>query len=724
VRAFLRPEWALERRLLFVALCWTCVLGGISVRLWRIQVARSAELTEIANSQYQDKIPILPDRGLILDRNGEALALSLDCVSVVANPSQVDDPEGTAVAVATLLGESARAIRPRLEAPTRFEWLERKVSPAVGEAIERLALPGIYTIPDKERVHPAGRCFTPVVGTTDTDGKGTEGVELWCDSLLTGRMGGRVLQRVAGAKPRPNMLWESRSPEAGRSVVLTLDTRLQRIVEAELADAVAAAAARRGLAVVLDPHNGEVLAMAAVCGSAESRAGVRPAMNLITGTQFEPGSTFKVVAYAAALERQLFRPTDLLNAEGGVWSLGSMVIHDEEKNGLITFTEAFEHSSNICAAKIAMRVGDEDYYRMARRFGFGTRTGVDLPGEIPGLLRRPDDWSARSLATLAFGYEVSVTALQLASAYAAIANGGILYEPRIIKEIVDRKGRTLHAFPTRPIRRVVSPETARVLRQLMEGVVVEGTAKGAYLDRWAIAGKTGTARKAAEQWRGYDRSRIAASFAGFFPAWDPQLVAVVVIDEPQGGIRYGGLLAAPAFRSMVERFVNTAPVPLVTSAAPMVGPMPPADSRDGWEGFRAGRMPRAAVASDSASAADGDAPARRDATVLAHADTSVADGEAGAHAEAHAAVAADSLSDAVVVPDVRGGSLRLGLRAMRAAGLEPVVQGSGIVTGHDPAPGTLVARGARIVLRGSPPQPAEEGAGVVQAAAWRDRGTR
>ncbi len=687
------------------------LLAWIAARFGEIQIRKSDEYRDLARRQHLDKIALPTDRGLILDRNGEILAVSLDCVSVVANPSQVKGATAVAERLAPLLHEPSRAIARRLTTVSHFEWLKREVSHEVGEVVERMRLPGIYTIPDKQRVHPGGQKLSAIVGVTDIDDRGLEGIELACDTLLAGTPGWQVLQRVAGHSPQANLSWTGRSPEAGRSVELTINTQIQTVVELELGRIVRESGARRGIAVALDPRNGEVLAMAASVGRARDAA-VRPTMNLITSMQLEPGSTFKLVAFAAALEKRLYHRTDLINGEKGRANLGGYVLHDAHPNGLISFQEAFERSSNICTAKVANRVGAEAVYRMARRFGFGTRTGIDLPGEIPGLLRKPRDWSGRSLGTIAIGHEVTVTPLQLACAYAAVANGGILYEPRVVRRIVDRGGRTVKEFPARPVRRVVDEGTARLLSEFMQGVVVEGTAKKAYMTRWTIAGKTGTAYKVADGRRGYDQRRVVSSFAGFVPAWDPKIVAVVVIDEPEDQLE-GGQVAAPAFRAMVERLVSTSPVPLCAMDASFVGPAPSREDFVSWEGFLANRPPREREGGGGDGEVNGAAGTPSTDAKRARATTSRerrATGRAGQRAGAPADSAPAPVPVGPEVPDLFGMSLRLAVRTLREAGFEPVVEGTGLVLEQSPAAGTPALAGSRVRLRG-------DAAEVVLAAA-------
>lgn len=674
-----------ERRILFLCLAGCLALAWVVAELWEIQIVRAEEYAARAREQYEDRVEILPDRGRIVDRYGDPLAVTVERADVIAYPRWIEEPARVAERLAQFIDTPVARIEEMLASGKGFQRIKREASVEVGIAIDSLDLPGIDVTQGKKRIYPAGDCLAAVVGKTDTEQKGIEGIELSYDKLLQGESGYRYLQKVNRGRSQPNMRWGEVPPKPGESVVLTIDTRLQRIVKYELDRTVRLHRAKKGLAVALDPHTGEILSMAASCGEDDARQSTASTMNLITGMQFEPGSTFKLVTYGAALEHALYRRTDLLDAEGGNAHVGNRTVRDVEHLGLVTLDEAFIHSSNVCAAKVGLKVGDERFFRMARAYGFGTRTGVDFPGEVGGSLPRPRNFSSTTLATLAFGYEVNVTALQLACAYAAVANGGVLYEPHIVKKIVNAKGKTVREVPVRPVRRVVSEETARILRELMQGVVAEGTAKGAYLDRWAIAGKTGTAKKTREGARGYE-NRYVASFAGFFPAWDPKLVLVVVIDEPREGEYYGGAVAAPAFREMVNRIVSTASIPVAPQNDRLVGPAPAWDARATWDGFLNER--ESARDRERAKALAG-AVARADSTALAAA---AADPDsASREAAARLALAGTPL------PDVTGMTVRRAMTILADRGHEVDVRGRGVVVEQRPPAGTRV-EGASVVV--------------------------
>ncbi|MFN0151378.1 MAG: penicillin-binding protein [bacterium] len=679
-----------ERRILFVCCVGSVALAWVVARLWEIQIARADEYAARAREQYEDRVEILPDRGRILDRYGDPLAVSVERADVLAYPRWVAEPAAVAATLARFIDTPVDRIEEMLTSGKGFQRIKREATVEVGIAIDSLNLPGIDVAQGKKRIYPAGDCLAEVVGKTDTEQKGIEGIELSYDKLLQGQSGYRYLQKVNHGRSQPNMRWGESPPKPGESVVLTIDTRLQRIVKYELDRTVAHHRAKKGLAVALDPNTGEILSMAASCGAEEARASTASTLNLITGMQFEPGSTFKLVPYGAALEHALFRRSDLIDAEGGTAHVGSRTVRDVEHLGLVTLDDAFIHSSNVCAAKVGLAVGDERFYRMARAFGFGTRTGVDFPGEVSGSLPRPRNFSSTTLATLSFGYEVNVTALQLACAYAAVANGGILYEPHIVKKIVNAKGKTVREAPVRPVRRVVSEDTARILRELMQGVVAEGTAKGAFLDRWAIAGKTGTAKKTREGARGYD-NRYVASFAGFFPAWDPKLVLVVVIDEPREGEYYGGAVAAPAFREMVSRIVSTASIPIVPENDRLVGPEPKWTAKNAWDGFlneREGVRDRERAKSLAQSIARADSAAI--AAVEANPDTS-------AREESMRLALAGS-----PVPDVTGMTVRRAMSLLADRGHEVQVRGRGVVIEQIPAAGSRAEQGSVVVIVADP----------------------
>lgn len=543
------------------AALWLLLFGG----LVRIQVFEHETYRERADRQHTRRVVIHGNRGRILDRTGEMLAGTLSAPTIVANPSQIRDlgqTEESCRSLSALLGLPIGAVRGPLAREGGFAYIARKVDPDAGDRVAAAGLAGIACIPEKDRIYPYEKLARPVVGITDVDMNGIEGIEKQFDSHLSGEDGWKVLQAIPSRGPRPLPGFPFCPPRDGCDVLLTLDTPLQSIVELELERAVEKTEAACGMALAMEPSTGDILAMATVLSAQEAReAGRVPLMNRCVAAQFEPGSTFKIVTYSAAFEEDAVSPLEVFNAGNGEMSFGSYTIHEARTSRYdrLLAREGFEKSSNIVSAQIAYRLGGrgsgsydrsvEKLYSYARAFGFGARTGIALPGEVPGVLRRPADWSGRSLGTVAYGQEIAVNLVQLASAYAAIANDGVLMEPRIVREIRWPDGSVRERIPPRAVRRVVSSETAALMRDLMRGVVDHGTGKEADLKIWPTAGKTGTAEMMVEG-GGYSETRFTPSFIGFAPADDPEiLLAVVLVDVSK--VFYGGVVAGPVFREIL-----------------------------------------------------------------------------------------------------------------------------------------------------------------------------
>ncbi|HEU5394293.1 MAG TPA: penicillin-binding protein 2, partial [Candidatus Methylomirabilis sp.] len=502
--------------------------------------------------------------GMITDRHGRELAVSLEAQSLYAHPGAVRAPRAAAAALAPILGQSRGEVLRRLTADKPFVWLQRKLPARQAEVLASLSLPGIGLLPETRRSYPRGELAAHLVGFVGLDDAGLEGVEYQYDALLgggprfvTGRVDalGRVLFRDEGP-PRP----------APVDLVLTVDEVIQYVAERELQRAVAKAQAQAGSVLVLDPGSGEVLALANVPtfspdAFAEGSAPAR--RNRALADSYEPGSVFKMVLAAAALEEGLVRPEELFFGEHGVIEVAGVKIRDHEPYGWLTFSQVVARSSNVGAIKVGQRLGRSTYYSYLSGFGFGARTGVDLPGETPGLLRRPRQWSAVSIGALSIGQEVSVTSLQLVSALAAVANGGRLYQPHVLKAVRGEAGAATREIPPQVVRQVISPETARRLTAILVEAVERGTGKAAAVPGYTVAGKTGTAQKLDRETGLYSRSKVVASFAGFVPAESPRLAILVVLDEPAHD-RWGGSAAGPAFREIAREvlgYLNVPPSP-------------------------------------------------------------------------------------------------------------------------------------------------------------------
>jgi cell division protein FtsI (penicillin-binding protein 3) len=536
-------------------------LAVISGRLFSLQVRQHPKLVEAANRQYRRLVPLVSRRGTIYDRNGRQFAGSLRVSSIFAQPSQVEDPEGAAVGLAKALSLSVQRVLEGLRSDKPFLWIKRRVSPEEAMAVSQLGFKGIGSIAESKRFYPKQELGAHLLGFVGVDDRGLEGLELQYDGCLAGKP--RWVVREQDALRRP-IFREEAGEAQGCDLYLTIDEVIQYVTERELEAAVSRVQAVSGTAIVMDPLTGEILALANFPSFnpnryAESHSFAR--RNRAVADYYEPGSAFKVVVGAAALEERLVQPGDRLNGEGGAIEVGGIVIRDHERFGTITFSEVLAHSSNVGAIKVGMRLGKSLYYDYISGFGFGNLTGIDLPGETPGRIRRPKDWSAVSLASLSIGQELSVTPLQMLVAVSALANGGTLVRPYVAGSVRAADGKVIsHGSPVQ-LRRVITEKTARTLTDILKGVVTDGTGKAAAIEGFEVAGKTGTSQKLDRATGRYSRQKVVASFVGFVPATQPRLAIVVVIDEPKT-LQWGGSIAAPTFREIAReslKYLKIAP---------------------------------------------------------------------------------------------------------------------------------------------------------------------
>jgi cell division protein FtsI (penicillin-binding protein 3) len=528
-------------------------LAGVAARLCQLALVDGGRLASLAHRQHSETEQVRPLRGAILDRSGEPLAMSTRADSVFLRPSELPG-DGSGAAVARALSIPRVEWLQKVSTTAPFTWLKRQASPGELERLRALNIPGVGTVPELRRFYPHGRMASPVIGFAGVDSQGLEGIELAYDTYLRGAAAEMSVERDARGRKFVASGWEGDLARRGANVVLTLDSSLQYVAERELDLRVADTRAKGGLVLVLDPRRGEILALAQNPSFDPNRRGGidRDRLrNRALADAYEPGSTLKGLLAAAALEHHVVTPSDRFYCEKGHYSFAGKTIHDHQAHGTLSFAEILQVSSNIGATKIAERLGSKSYYQTLRAFGLGSPTGVDLAGEQAGILRPLGAWKPIDLATASFGQGVAVTPLQLAVAYAAIANGGILMRPYIVKQIVDEQGDVLVENQPTVVRRVMSDATARQVTKILEGVVApKGTAPAAAVPGLKIAGKTGTAQKVDFARGGYSRGRIA-SFVGYFPADDPQLVMLVIIDEPKSTI-WGGTAAAPVFRAIAE----------------------------------------------------------------------------------------------------------------------------------------------------------------------------
>lgn len=553
----------MKMRILAIFLTLLLALGGIAVKLFAIQIHHGERFAERATKQYQRLVPLVSRRGTIFDRMGRELAVSLRVSSVFAHPAAVAAPAETARILAPVLGQPRRELQARLSSDKTFVWLQRQLEPHQASAIADLGLKGVGLFPESRRFYPRQELAAHVLGMVGLDDRGLEGVEHLYDDLLGGKPQFVVAQQDALGR----LVFRQEEPKAPIfDVYLTLDEVLQYISERELARAVERSGAKAGTVVILDPGSGEILALAnhpTFDPNHYKKAGSGAKRNRASADYVEPGSIFKVILAAGALEEGIVRPTDQFHGEHGAIEVGGVTIRDHEKYGWLTVRQVLAQSSNVGAIKIGQKLGKSLYYHYISAFGFGSLTGVDLPGETPGLIRRPKGWSALSLPVLSLGHEVSVTPIQFATAFAAVANGGTLMRPHVVRSLRAHDGTPVRRVEPVVVRRVISEGTARTVLDMLTSAVEEGTGKEAAVPGYRVSGKTGTAQKVDPLTGRYSHRKVVASFVGAFPAEAPRLVILVMIDEPDT-LRWGGSIAAPTFREIAQdaaKYLKLTPSP-------------------------------------------------------------------------------------------------------------------------------------------------------------------
>ena len=547
---------------------WTAIIAG---RLIQLQVLDHKSYLQQARRQQEQTVEISPVRGVIYDRNLRPLAMSVEVESIFAVPAEIPDAMATARLLGRVLDLNAKQLAKKLDGDGSFSWVKRKVSAREADRIRQLNLKGIHFQKESKRFYPKRELAAHVLGHVGVDDQGLAGLELVYDKAIRGRPGEMLMERDARRR------WFGRTgrpPSPGENLVLTLDEGIQYIVERELDAAMTETRAQAGAVVVQDPRTGEILALANrptfnpnnFAGSSEDAM-----RNFAVGAIYEPGSTFKIITMASAFEEGEATPDEQLDCQMGVINVAGHTIHDWKAFGILTVAQAFENSSDVCAIKLAMRVGNQDLYHHILGFGFGARTGIELPGETRGMTRAPEHWWKASIGAIAMGQEIGVTPLQMVAAASVIANDGIWVKPSIIRgnhlerrEIQPKSEiQPAAVFPeiaAREGRRVISPQTAARMQRLMEGVVEVGTGKSAKPKGYTAAGKTGTAQKLDPATGTYSLHDFVASFVGFTPAEAPQLAMIVVLDSPRG--RYhGGEIAAPCFRRIAEQALAYRNVP-------------------------------------------------------------------------------------------------------------------------------------------------------------------
>ncbi len=531
-------------------------------RLFFIQFFRSAYFTGIAQTQHNLFVELEPRRGSIYDSNLKPQAVNISVDSLYASPDQIPDREKEKIIKQLLpvLNADYAYLKDRLYRKKSFIWLARKITPAQSEAIKQLNIKGLGLMKESKRSYPNGYLASHIIGFSGLDNIGLEGSELYYDSFLKGTGGWALILRDA-RQNKLNLEERMVLPSDGFDLVLNIDEVIQYIAERELDKTFKAYHAKAANIVVMDPHTGAILAMAnrpTFDLNDYSSAEKDKRRNRSICDLLEPGSVFKIVTTAAALQENKVSEEDNVFCENGAYKVGGHILHDHRPHGWLKFREVIEQSSNIGTIKVAQILGPDFLYRYIRLFGFGAKSGIDLPGEIQGMIKEPRFWSKTSITAIPMGQEVGVTVLQLASAISVIANGGQLMKPYVVKEIRDKHGEVIKSFSPVFIRKVIPVETANRTKKILMGVVEEGTGKLAKITGFSAAGKTGTSQKL-EANGSYSHNKFMASFVGFAPAEDPLIAIAVVVDEPRP-YYFGGVVAAPVFKNVasdVLRYLKT-----------------------------------------------------------------------------------------------------------------------------------------------------------------------
>ncbi len=530
-------------------------------RIVTLQVFGCHALKERAKKGHLALVKLPTFRGAILDREGRKLAISLSTRSTYLSPKLLPDPKATVKVLSEYLGVDEPLLLEKINRNQNFVWVKRKVEREDYEKIKKLHLPGVGFCKEFKRVYPKGILASHVLGFVDIDGKGLEGIERKNNKLLKGESGWYILIKDAKGRVIPSLERERKRAREGLNLILTIDERIQEIVEEELEKVYKKFNASSATAIVMEPFSGEILGLANRPTFNPNFPGSYPAdfrRNRAITDFFEPGSVFKIVTAAAALEEKVVEPEESIFCENGKWLYQKHYLHDHKPHKNLSFQEVIAKSSNIGTVKVALRLGERKVYQYARNFGFGERTGIDLPGEVRGILRPPHKWSKYSLAAIPIGQEVAVTPIQAICALAAIANGGWYVRPYLLKEIKDSQGISVRKIKPQG-RRIVSKNTAMTLTSILKEVIEEGgTGPLARVYNYTVAGKTGTGQKVVNG--RYSHSKFLSSFIGYAPAENPKVIVLVMVDEPKP-LYYGSLVAAPAFREITRRILSYLEVP-------------------------------------------------------------------------------------------------------------------------------------------------------------------
>ena len=681
-------------RLFTFALAAVAWLFLVLVRLWYLQVDQGDSFVEKAKNQHQGIIEIRADRGVISDRFGEKLAFSTPVESIAVFPSQIKNPEITVRLLSNVLRMDYRLLHRKLK-KRHFQFVKRLAEPGEAERVRDLNLIGIHFEKESKRYYPQGTVASHLLGAVGVDHHGLAGLEQTFDGPLQGQPGKQLVQYDARRSGYAGLTIED--PVPGAQLVLTIDQRIQMVAEVELARAVEETRASAGTIVIMDPNNGELLAVANwptfnPNEPVRNRQDLKRRKNFAVSTLFEPGSSLKIVTIAAALEENLTTPDEVLDCEMGATYLGRRRIRDHKPFGELTVSQILANSSNVGTVKLGLRLGDWTLHRYLVRFGFGQKTGLPLPGETAGLLRSVEDWQAGSMGSIPIGQEIGVTAVQMARAVSVVANGGWLVQPRIIDSMIHPDGQEERPEVAQR-RRVISQKTAATMRAMMESVVRDGTGRLAGTPGYRVAGKTGTAQKVDPDTGTYSKTAYVPSFVGFAPVNQPSIMVVIVLDSPIGEY-YGGLVAAPVFPRVATQVLRFRDVPPEMPIPEPLRPEPQLPAVEIADMVPLGPAPRveeirvgqailvAATQHPSAAARPGHSTAR---------STRLGAGPASTSGSGVSVRVTDRR-----VPDFRGQTVREVVSRTTALGLRLEWSGNGQALRQWPQAGTPVARGQKV----------------------------
>ncbi len=555
---------SLKRRVRIIFFLFTLLPCITIFRAYKLQFVERSKLTKLAERQHLTKITITSRRGVIYDREMNELAISVNVDSIYAQPLKINNPEFIAKKISSVTGMGLKEIIEKLKSRKKFVWIKRRIPLSEEAKAELLKYEGIGIINESKRYYPNKELAGQVIGFEGTDSQGLAGVEYYYDQFISEKPITLLVERDATGVPIFTQGIGDKVHSEGFSVVLTISRAMQHIVERELRNAVEMTGAKSGMAIVMKPKTGEIIAIANYPffdPNVSERYSPEQWKNRVVSDSFEPGSTFKVFLIAAALNEGVVKLTERIYCENGSFRVANAIIRDVHPYGWLTVEEVIKYSSNIGAAKIGERLGGNRFYSYIRRFGFGEKTGIDLPGEASGIVPDPQDFRKVTLSTVSFGQGISVTAIQLINALSTIANGGKLMKPFIVKKIMDRDGKVIKEFQPQVIREVISEEVSKKIKNILSSAVEEGgTGEKAALIGYKVAGKTGTAQKVEFRKKGYSPDKRISSFMGFVPVDNPELAIIVIIDEPRG-IKYGGIVAAPVFKSIAYQCLSTMNLP-------------------------------------------------------------------------------------------------------------------------------------------------------------------